>query len=220
MGLLASMLAGTLLLPATAVCAGPGMGHGSSGLEPPAAHVRSESPSLQHPSQPGQRQRAPLGGANGDAVQAPAGVYHDGEGMRGNIESGLIISGEGRIVSTRPDGQDDAQPSAGSHPDPHPAAAKSAAVSAGLGVRTLNPAERRFLGVADGGLVVTSVGGSAARHAGLKEGDVVLMLDGISVNDPGQFQQLLHQLPHDRPVPVLVRRPGTTLFLPLGSAAH
>ncbi len=212
-------MAGMLLLPAVGVCAGPGMGHGSSGLEPPAAHARSESPSLSHPSQPGQKQRAPLGGSNGDAVQAPSGVFHDGEGMRGNIESGLIVSGEGKIVSTRHGEESETAPPADSRPAVHLARAKPAAVHAGLGVRTLNPAERRFLGVSDGGLVVTSVGDAAARQAGLKEGDVVLMLDGISVNDPDQFQQLLHQLPHGRPVPVLVRRPGTTLFLPLGSPA-
>ncbi len=222
MGLLVSLLAGLLLLPTTAVCAGPGTGHGSSGIAPPAAHVRTEAQSMPHPGgQPGQKQRAPMGGASGDAVRAPSGVFHGGEGMRGNIESGLIVSGEGRIVSTRPGEMDSSgTPSADSRPAAHAARAKPASVHAGWGLRTLNPAERRYLGVSDGGLMVTAVGDAAARQAGLKEGDVVLMLDGISVNDPDQFQQLLHQLPQGRPVPVLVRRPGTTLFLPLESAAH
>ena len=219
MGLLLSLLLGMFLLPVAGVCAGPGMGHGSSGLEPPAARARNDSTVIQHPSQPGQKQRAPMGGSTGDAVQAPSGVMHDGEGMRGNIESNLVVSGDGRIVATRPGEEDDgATPASDSHPTAHSTHAKPAAARTGLGVRTLNPAERRFLGVSDGGLVVTSADASA-RQAGLKEGDVVLMLDGVSVNDPSQFQQLLHQLPHDRPVPVLVRRPGSTLFLPLVPAA-
>ena len=172
------------------------------------------------PGQPGQKQRAPMGGSSGDTVQSPPGVFHEGMGLRSNIESGLIVTGEGRILSTRPDGEDDAGvPSADSRSAAHANRTKPAAARPGLGVRTLNPAERRYLGVTNGGLLITSVADAAARQAGLKEGDVVLMLDGVSVSDPDQFQQLLHQLPHDRPVPVLVRRPGGTLFLPLESPA-
>jgi hypothetical protein len=48
----------------------------------------------------------------------------------------------------------------------------------------------------------------------------MLMLDGVSLNDTAQFYRLMHQLPHDRPVPVLVRRPSSDLFLPLGSVWH
>lgn len=215
MGLIPYLLAGLAVLPAAGLCAGPGNGHGVSGIEPPAAHARGDSPSIQHPGQPGQKSRAPMGGAGSDAMQPPSGYSHDGEGLRGNLESGLIVSGDGKIVSTRPGEQDDAAAPADTHPAAHAARAKRA----GLAVRTLSQAERHYLGVSDGGLVVTSVDGDAARHAGLKEGDVVLTLDGVSVSDPDQFQQLLHQLPRDRPVPVLVRRPGSTLFLPLVPAA-
>jgi serine protease Do len=62
---------------------------------------------------------------------------------------------------------------------------------------------------------VSKVAQGAARKAGFQVGDVVLMLDGVSVTDPVQFQRLEQQLPYDRPVPVLVQRPGATLFLPL-----
>ena len=85
----------------------------------------------------------------------------------------------------------------------------------GLVLRPLSKAERRFLGVPAGGLRVAKVEEGAARRAGFQVGDVVLMLDGVSVTDPAQFHRLEEQLPRDRPVPVLVQRPGTTLFLPL-----
>jgi serine protease Do len=85
----------------------------------------------------------------------------------------------------------------------------------GLVLRPLSKAERRSLGLSAGGLRVARVTEGAARKAGFLVGDVVLMLDGVSVTDPAQFQRLEQQLPHDRPVPVLVQRPGATLFLPL-----
>lgn len=96
--------------------------------------------------------------------------------------------------------------------------ASDATQVSGLKVRTLNERERAFYGVADGGLMVTAVGQGAAQQAGFRQGDVVLMLDGVSLNNAAQFYRLLHQLPHDRPVPVLVRRATSDLFLPLGSA--
>lgn len=86
-----------------------------------------------------------------------------------------------------------------------------------LKVRPLNDRERSLFAVPQGGLIVTAVGEGAAQQAGFRQGDVVLMLDGISLTSSSQFYQLIRQRPHDRPVPVLVRRPASDLFLPLGS---
>lgn len=87
----------------------------------------------------------------------------------------------------------------------------------GLKVRSLSDRERAAYGLSDGGLVVVSVGQGAALQAGFKQGDVVLMLDGVSLTSPTQFHELMLSLPRDRPVPVLVRRPNADLFLPLGT---
>jgi PDZ domain len=89
--------------------------------------------------------------------------------------------------------------------------------SVSLKVRPLNDRERSVFAVPEGGLVVTAVGQGAAQQAGFRQGDVVLMLDGISLTSSSQFYQLIRQRPHNRPVPVLVRRPTSDLFLPLGS---
>jgi len=89
--------------------------------------------------------------------------------------------------------------------------------SVNLKVRPLNDRERSQFAVPEGGLVVTAVGQGAAQQAGFRQGDVVLMLDGISLTSSNQFYQLIRQRPHNRPVPVLVRRPTSDLFLPLGS---
>jgi PDZ domain len=85
----------------------------------------------------------------------------------------------------------------------------------GLTVRALSDTERHDLGIAEGGLRVTSVAEGSAQNAGFRAGDVVLMLDGVAVTSPAQFRKLMSRLPHDRPVPVLVRRPNSNLFLPL-----
>lgn len=100
------------------------------------------------------------------------------------------------------------------------AGASSKEADRGLKVRSLNDRERATYGLSDGGLVVVSVGQGAALQAGFKQGDVVLMLDGVSLTSPTQFHELMRGLPHDRPVPVLVHRPNADLFLPLGTETH
>ena len=100
-----------------------------------------------------------------------------------------------------------------------PMAEGSDAQTLGLTVRPLTAAERQALGV-DGGLVVTGVSAGMGLKAGFQPGDVVLSLDGVGVTTPDQFYKLAQKLPHDRPVPVLVHRPTSTLFLPLEAPAR
>jgi len=105
---------------------------------------------------------------------------------------------------------------ASNKPSPLTASAvKSGVDGLGLRLRSLNPAERRLFGVPDGGLLVAGVGEGAARRAGFLQGDVLLMVDGVQITGMTQFHELERRLPHDRPVPALVRRPQGTLFLPL-----
>jgi S1-C subfamily serine protease len=100
------------------------------------------------------------------------------------------------------------------------AASGSDAQGLGLAVRPLTSAERQAFAVDAGGIMITGVTPGLGMRAGFHLGDVVLMVDGVDVKDPDQFYKLAHELPHDRPVPVLVRRPGSNLFLPLGAPAH
>lgn len=91
--------------------------------------------------------------------------------------------------------------------------------SLGLTVRLLTPAERQANGL-DNGLVITDVSGGLGLKAGFQPGDVVLSLDGVDLTSTDQFYKLVQKLPHDRPVPVLVHRPNSNLFLPLGAPAR
>ena len=84
----------------------------------------------------------------------------------------------------------------------------------GFATRALTPDERHQFRLNAGGVVIERVAHGAAQIAGFKPGDVVLMMNGTPVTGPKQFLHLEKLLP-DRPVPVLVRRPNQTLFLPL-----
>ncbi|MDE2023258.1 MAG: Do family serine endopeptidase [Gammaproteobacteria bacterium] len=82
----------------------------------------------------------------------------------------------------------------------------------GLATRALTRDERNQFRVTQGGVVVEQVEPGAAQAAGVRSGDVVLMLGGTPVTSPGQLQRVEKQLPN-RPVPMLIRRPDQTLFL-------
>ncbi len=65
------------------------------------------------------------------------------------------------------------------------------------------------------GVVVESVTGRAAREAGIQQGDVILSLNGIEVEDVAQFNKLVSDLPADRTVALLVHRNTGPIFLAL-----
>lgn len=95
----------------------------------------------------------------------------------------------------------------------------SDALGLGLTLRPLTSTERQTLGL-DSGLLVTGVSAGMGLKAGFQPGDVVLSLDGVGVISTDQFLKLTQRLPHDRPVPVLVHRPNSNLFLPLGAPSR
>ena len=74
----------------------------------------------------------------------------------------------------------------------------------GLGVVDLTDAQKRELKL-KGGVRVESVDGPAAR-AGVREGDVITLLDNTEVSDVKQFTALAAKLDRTKPVTVLVRR--------------
>ncbi|MDZ7811714.1 MAG: DegQ family serine endoprotease [Ideonella sp.] len=74
----------------------------------------------------------------------------------------------------------------------------------GLGVVDLTDAQKRELKL-KGGVRVESVEGPAAR-AGLREGDVITLIDNTEVSDVKQFTALATKVDKAKPVTVLVRR--------------
>jgi serine protease Do len=80
----------------------------------------------------------------------------------------------------------------------------SGANALGFIVSDLTPAQKRELGVT-GGVIVEDTEGSA-EAAGLRQGDILLMLNNHDIVDAKQFNAAVAKLDPKRPAAVLVRR--------------
>lgn len=239
---LAFCLAGTLAVPVMAYCGDPVSLH--SGVTGTAPMLKSDSP-----VRPGAKPTKPVshdtdepgdGQAMGTAsgVTAAPGLTADGEtlthrsapqpGRSSGLSNGRTSRGGkpslGPLVDANQprNGARSAVLDTAGHTGSDQGVEEETAPSTGIGLslRALNDSERQELNLPQGGVRVTGVGSGSALRAGFRPGDVVLSLDGVAVTDPSQFRQLMRQLPRDRPVPVLVQRPGTHLFLPLDVTPH
>ncbi|TRZ55410.1 MAG: DegQ family serine endoprotease [Rhodocyclaceae bacterium] len=81
----------------------------------------------------------------------------------------------------------------------------------GLAVRQLNPAEKRETGVS-GGLLIEEVSGPAAR-AGIEAGDILLSLNGVTVNGVERLRELVAKA--GKHVALLVKRDDGKIFIPV-----
>lgn len=218
-----------MAVPPAAPCYGPAADHGKtqpllSGNEAPQRPGLPLAKRL--PSQGGDE---PGAGAVTDAAVSQPQVTSDSEPTATNSKIKMPAMSAARGVSQPLDALPAARDHGGSHAialdTPQSDVEQGTDTGAspehvGLKVRALSDAERHDLGITQGGLRVTGVDGGSAQVAGFRTGDVVLMLDGVSVTSPAQFRKLVRRLPHDRPVPVLVRRPNSNLFLPLDASGH
>lgn len=78
------------------------------------------------------------------------------------------------------------------------------------------PAEKRKeLDLGDRGILIKEVTEGPAADAGIRSGDILLMINGQDVINVSQFVDLVKSLPLGKPVPVLVMRGDNPLFLAL-----
>ncbi|MCR4304792.1 MAG: DegQ family serine endoprotease [Gallionella sp.] len=66
---------------------------------------------------------------------------------------------------------------------------------------------------ASGGLLVEDVKGSAARAAGLRQGDVLLSVGNVQIRSLTQFNEILKLVPKGRNVALLVRRGDSAMYV-------
>jgi serine protease Do len=83
----------------------------------------------------------------------------------------------------------------------------------GLQVEPISNENRRSLGDPDGGVVVTRVESDAAYRAGLRPGDVILMINSDKVDDVDSFDKAVKSLPEGKAVALRVMREGVTRFI-------
>ena len=87
----------------------------------------------------------------------------------------------------------------------------------GLTVRDLSDEERASLDIGDQGVVVSAVSDGPGKRAGIREGDLILMLNNEKILDGDHFKQLAAGLPEGKAISVLVQREGSPIFLALKS---
>jgi len=83
-------------------------------------------------------------------------------------------------------------------------------------VADLTDKQRQKREISEGGVLVTETNQGAAAKAGIRKGDVITMLNNVTVKDAGQFNKLVDDLPAGKSIPVLVHRARSgPLFLAL-----
>jgi serine protease Do len=82
----------------------------------------------------------------------------------------------------------------------------------GITVSELSTAQQQELQVSNG-LLVENVKGTAARSAGLHQGDVLLAIGNTSLHSSAQLNEFLAQVPNGRNVALLVKRSDGTSYI-------
>ena len=85
--------------------------------------------------------------------------------------------------------------------------------SLGITVADLTPEQRKDSDAPAHGVIVTQVDDGPGKKAGVRTGDLVLMLDNIKVPNAKAFKYMVADLPPSKPVPLLVQRQGNPIFL-------
>ncbi len=139
----------------------------------------------------------PLVGSTPPGTRATLSVFRDGKSL-----SLPVVVGELKDNAPgAPVGANDDKP--------------ASANSLGLDVRDLTADERKELELDDDGVLVDAVRGEAAQRAGLRRGDVILMVGRTRVATAAQFKTAAAALKPGQPVMLLVRRGDQQTFLPI-----
>ncbi len=82
-----------------------------------------------------------------------------------------------------------------------------------IDVADLTDEQRAELGMEDKGVLVTRVKSGPANDAGIREGDVIVMINNQNIKDAKHFRDLSSELPAGKPVAVLIQRRDGPVFL-------
>ncbi len=139
---------------------------------------------------------APLVGQTAPGTRARLGVMRGGQ-----LQTNWLMVGELPEVIAAAAAEPPAPPSENG-------------VRLGLSLRDIGPPQFRQLGIRHGVLVEAIANGPAYR-AGIRKGDVIIQIDGQAARSSANLYAYLTRAPQDRPLPVLIRRGASALFLAL-----
>jgi serine protease Do len=83
----------------------------------------------------------------------------------------------------------------------------------GLGVESIAAERRRSLGDPEGGVLVNDVESDAAWRAGVRPGDVILMVNNVVIGDMDDFEDAVEDIRSGKAVALRVWRNGSTTFI-------
>ena len=83
----------------------------------------------------------------------------------------------------------------------------------GMAVESISSDQRQALGDPEGGVLISKIESDAAYRAGLRRGDVVLMINRTKVEDVTSFNDIVESLPKGKAVALRVMRQGVTNFI-------
>lgn len=136
----------------------------------------------------------PLVGANPPGSEAKVGVSRDGKIKTFDVTLDSLNSDEGNAVAAG-----------------ETTTGKSNVL--GLAVESINADRRRELGDPKGGVVITDVESDPAWRAGLRPGDVILMINRRDVENMDDFNTLIEDVKPGKAVALHVWRDGTSSFI-------
>jgi len=87
--------------------------------------------------------------------------------------------------------------------------------SLNISIDDLTEEQRKELEINDYGVIVSQISSGPAYKAGVRNGDVMLMLNNIKIKNTKHFEELLNALPKNKSVPILIQRKGGPIFLAL-----
>ena len=85
----------------------------------------------------------------------------------------------------------------------------------GVAVSDLDKEQRETLGLKQNGIIVEGIKEGPAASAGVRKGDVILMINNEQISDVAHFKKLVKGLETGKSVPILVQRRGGPVFLAL-----
>jgi len=136
----------------------------------------------------------PLVGAKPPGTEATVKVSREGIEKTFNVTLDALGSEGGEIAADNDSGQQNGN-------------------VLGLAVENINSDRRRELGDPKGGVVITEIESDEAWRAGLRPGDVILMINKHDVEDLGDFETLVKKIEPNHAVALRVWRNGTASFL-------
>lgn len=81
--------------------------------------------------------------------------------------------------------------------------------------KDLTDEQIKELDLEDNGVLVEKIGVGPAQKAGIRLGDIILLLNNIKIKDSSHFYDIVKELPKGRSIPVLIQRRGGPIFLAL-----